>query len=70
MEIKSGDEIVTKSPFWHQGRDIGDCLGKVISIDSYILVEIYDYDNNPVKCFRNEIEKIVDRDEYGFDLQE
>lgn len=56
--VKVGDEVVTKSPFWHHGTDIGDRLGRVISTYGHVLVEIYDYDDNPVKCFRSEIEVI------------
>jgi hypothetical protein len=57
--MKVGDEVVTKSPFWHCGVDIGDRLGRVIDTESYIVIELYEYDNNPVKCFRREVELIM-----------
>jgi hypothetical protein len=56
--VKVGDEVVTKSPLWHHGVDIGDRLGRVISTTGHVIVEIYDYDDNPVKCFRSEIEVV------------
>lgn len=63
--MQPGDEIVTIQPLWHQGADVGDRLGRIISISGYIVVDLYDYEYNPVKCFRNEIEVIrrADADE-------
>lgn len=57
-EIKVGDEVITCKPLWHLGEDVGNRLGKVISTSSYILVEIYQYHSNPVKCFKNEVELV------------
>ena len=51
-----GDLVVTKSPFFHMGTDIGDRLGRVISTEGYILIEIANYINNPIKCFRFELD--------------
>ena len=60
-DIKKGDEVITRSPLWHCGEDIGDRLGKVISTYGHILVQLYDYNGGPIKCFRNEIEPIKGR---------
>lgn len=53
--VQKGDEVITKSPLWHQGEDVGDRLGVVLDTTSYVVVELYDYDYNPVKCFRHEV---------------
>ncbi len=53
-----GSDIITKSPLWHNGEDVGGRLGRVISTTGYVLVEIYNYESNPVKCFRHDIEVI------------
>lgn len=62
MAIKVGDEVVTRSPLWHRGEDVGDRLGKVVSTQGHVVVELYDYNDNPIKCFRNEVERIKRRD--------
>lgn len=62
--VHVGDEIVTIKPLWHMGVDIGDRLGRVINVTGHVIVELYDYENNPVKCFRYEIE-VVHRDKYS-----
>lgn len=49
-----GNEVVLHDPFWHHGDNLGDHIGRVISTESYVLVEIYDYNDNPVKCFQND----------------
>lgn len=54
--MKKGDLVVLKKPFWHQGMDIGDRLGTILSTEGHILVEVMEYDANPVKCFRHEVE--------------
>lgn len=56
MDFKVGDEIITSKGLWHNGVDIGGRLGKIISTAGHILIEVYQYENNPVKCFRYEIE--------------
>lgn len=60
--IKKGDEVITASPLWHQGEDIGNRLGKVIDTQSYIVVDVYNYHSNPVKCLRHEVQLIEDRE--------
>ncbi len=59
QNIQVGDEVALKSGIWHQNEDIGDRLGVVISTKGHILVNLHDYSNNPIKCFRNEIEIII-----------
>jgi len=56
--VRVGDEIITRPSFWHHGEDIGDRLGKVIDTGGHILVELYDYYDNPIKCFRSEVEAL------------
>ena len=53
--MKKGSTVYLKSPFWHKNTDLGGRQALVLSTDSYILVKVYDYDSNPVKCFRNEV---------------
>lgn len=54
--FKPGDEVTTVPQlFWH-GEDIGDRLGRVISNKGHVLVDLYEYDDNPVKCFTYELE--------------
>jgi len=55
---KVGDEVILKKPLWHNAEDVGDRLGRVISTEGHIIVELYDYDDNPVKCFRNDVEVV------------
>ena len=57
MDFKVGDEVITAKGLWHNGQDISNRLAKVISTTSYILIEVYSYEDNPVKCFRYEVEK-------------
>jgi hypothetical protein len=57
MNFKPGDYVITRMPFFWHGEDIGDRLGTVISTEGHVLVNIDDYDDNPVKCFTWEIEK-------------
>ncbi len=57
MSFKPGDTVITRAPFFWHGEDIGDRLGKVISTEGHVLVNIYDYEDNPVKCFTWELEK-------------
>ena len=55
-QIAIGDYVITVKSLWHEGQDIGDRLGKVIDISSYIVINIIDdYNNNPIKCFKNEV---------------
>lgn len=58
MEFKCGDQVVIKFPFWYLGENLGNRLGKVICTKSYIMVEIHGYYSNPVKCTKNEVEKV------------
>jgi hypothetical protein len=59
MDFNVGDEVITAKGLWHNGQDIGGRLGKILSTEGHILVEVYQYENNPVKCFRYEVEKKV-----------
>lgn len=58
MGFRVGDEVVTANPLWHRGVNIGDRLAKVICTKGHILIEVTNYENNPVKCFRNEISRV------------
>ena len=60
MDFKVGDKVKIKRPFWWLGDNLGDYLGTVIDTKGYILVMVYDYKHNPVKCFRNEIELLTE----------
>lgn len=59
--VRVGDEVVLLDPFWHKGENLGDCLGRVVSTESYVLVDVYDFHDNPVKCFRNDFEVLEPR---------
>ena len=59
---KKGDQVVLKSPYWHKGSDIGGYLGLIIDDSSYLLINIYEFEDNPVKCFRSEVETVPDED--------
>ena len=57
--FKIGDVVATNSNvFWH-GEDVGDRLGKVIDVKSWVLINLYDYDDNPVRCFHYELERSI-----------
>lgn len=56
--FKKDDLVILNKPFYHLGTDIGNRLGRVLDTKSYILVEVYEYENNPVKCFSSEVEKV------------
>ena len=57
--FKPGDIVSTKSNvFWH-GEDVGDRLGTVINTKGHIIIELFDYDDNPVKCFSYELEPSI-----------
>ncbi len=56
--VKVGDEVITRPCLWHHGEDIGERLGKVVNTEGHVLVELYDYYDNPVKCFRSEVEEL------------
>tara|TARA_Y100000310_G_C20521466_1_gene733902 strand:+ start:799 stop:1083 length:285 start_codon:yes stop_codon:yes gene_type:complete len=53
--MKVGDIVYLKDPFWLKNENLGNKKGIVISTKSYILVNLYSYHSNPVKCFRNEV---------------
>lgn len=57
MDFHIGDEVITAPGLWHNGQDISNRLAKIISITGHILINVYGYDSNPVKCFRYEIKK-------------
>lgn len=61
--LEINDEVVIKDPHWHEGENIGGRLGRVISLKGYVLVRLYDYKSNPVKCFRSEVKKVIYDDE-------
>lgn len=71
--FKPGDIVATKSNvFWH-GEDIGDRLGRVVSSKGHIMVDLFDYDDNPVKCFSYELESSfleTPKDELEIDIDE
>lgn len=56
--IKVGDQVIIKYPFYHEGDNLGNRLGIVVDIQSYIMVKVYQYKETPVKCFRYDIKKI------------
>ena len=56
--FQKGDKVRIFNPFWWYNENLGNKIGRVIDITGYILIEIQDFENNPVKCFRNEIEII------------
>lgn len=68
--MKTGDEVVTIPNLWHEGIDIGDRLAVILDTTSYILISIYEYNNNPVKCFRNEVEELNRFDPEDDEIQE
>ena len=53
--MKKGDRVWIKEPFWYKNEDLGGKSGIIISTRSYILLEVFGYHSNPVKCFRNEV---------------
>ena len=53
--MKTGDRVSLKKPFWYKNEDLGGRTGRVISTYSYVLVELYEYHSNPIKCFKNEV---------------
>ena len=70
MKIEKGDEVVTVPSLWHFGVDIGERLGKVVDTSGHILVEIYEYNSNPVKLMRNEVEVVTKLGEQINDMDE
>ena len=65
---KVGDDVVTVEPLWHHGEDVGGRLGQVISTTSYIVVNLYDYHDNPIKCFRHEVSVVQRPENSGWDF--
>ena len=61
-DYKYGDKVRLKKPFWKDGEDLGDLDGYVVSTFDYVIVNLFCYGGNPVKCLRYEIEKIDDWD--------
>ena len=61
--MKVGDEVMTVPQLWHHAENVGNRLGVVLSMRGHILVHLYEYHDNPVKCFRNEIELVEEVDE-------
>ena len=53
---KKGDTVTLKKPFIHYSTDLGGRTGTIVDITGYLLVEIFNYEDNPVKCFISEIE--------------
>ena len=53
--MKKGEIVYLREPFWHKNVNLGGKKALVLSTKSYILVQVYDYESNPVKCFRNEV---------------
>jgi hypothetical protein len=58
--IRVGDLVVTKTPLYWLGENIGDRLGRVLDTSSYVIIELFDFHSNPVKCFTYELEVIDD----------
>ncbi len=58
--FKPGDVVVTKRGLYWHGEDVGDRLGRVIDSKGHVLVNLYEYDDNPVKCFTYELDHIED----------
>jgi len=59
--MKKGSTVYLKDPFWHHNTNLGGRNALVLSTKSYILVKVYDYDSNPVKCFRNEVSEKAEK---------
>lgn len=57
--FKRGDEVVTVPGLWHNGQDVGERLATVLSTYGHILIHIHQYDDNPVKVFRWEIQAMA-----------
>ena len=60
-----GDIVITLPGLWHEGQDIGDRLAEVISTKGHILINIPEYESNPVKVFRWEIEELIMEDTFN-----
>ena len=58
--IRVGDLVVTKPLIYWLGEDIGDRLGRVLDTSGHIIVELFDFHSNPVKCFSYELEIMED----------
>jgi hypothetical protein len=58
--INVGDLVVTKPQLYWLGEDIGDRLGRVIDTSGHILIELFNFHSNPVKCFTYELEVMED----------
>lgn len=68
MRIDRGDEVVVLENTWHEGIDIGQRLAKVLDTSSYVTVEVYDYNNNPVRLFRSDVEVLTRHGEQESDF--
>jgi hypothetical protein len=53
--MKKGETVYLKDPLWHNNTNLGGKKALILSTKSHILVKVYDYHSNPVKCFRNEV---------------
>lgn len=59
--VKVGDEVIILQPFWCLGENLGDRLGRVVSIKSHVLVDLYQHHSNPVKCFQRDVKKVASK---------
>lgn len=55
--MKKGERVWLKEPFWNKNENLGGRSGVIICTESYILLNIQGYHSNPVKCFRNEVQR-------------
>lgn len=65
-----GDLVVVKDAVYHKGYNIGGKIACIVSINSYIMVSIEDYDDNPVKCFRYELQHFIEPPIQNIELEE
>ena len=54
-DIKVGDRIFVRQSVYWNGTDIGWKDGTVISVEGHILVNLDNWQDNPVKLFRSEV---------------
>lgn len=61
--MKKGDLVVIKSPMWWRGEDLGGRLATIEDLAGHVLLNVSEYNYNPVKCFRNEVSLVEPVDE-------
>jgi hypothetical protein len=60
--FKKGVFVIIKEPFYHCGENLGGRIGLVKSDEGILIVSVANYNNNPVKCFRNEVKLLTEDD--------